>query len=155
MVLHKLDGFLWPFSVLYLNWLPLHVLCSLPWMGETVEIQTLRANTVAYCLLSTSHKYSSRRLSYLLLMMLLVFLCLGALYNVSGKRSVLYPWYYWSRNQSYLWCDTWKEEMSGHAWRTKSPSMAWDTTGKQDRWEQPGKTILLSQIIQARKSLQA
>lgn len=154
MVLHKLDGFLWPFSVLYLNWLPLHVLLSLPWTGKTAEIGTLTANTVAYCLLSISHCYASWILIYLLLEVLFVFLWLGALHNVSGKRSVLYP------------CNTVaeisvvpgvmqgkKQEMSGHAWRT-IPELhrGWHTTGKQDRWEQSAKAILLSQIIQARKS---
>ena len=100
--------------MLYLNWLPLHVLCSLPRTGKTAEIQTLTANTVAYCLLSTSHWYSSRSLSYLLLVVLFVFLCPGALRNISGKRSDPYPWYYCSRNQCYLWYDI-REEV-GNVW---------------------------------------
>lgn len=100
--------------MLYLNWLPLHVLRSLPRTGKTAEILTLTENTVAYCLLSTSRRYSSRSLSYLLLVVLFAFLCLGALHNVSGKRSVLYAWYYCSRNQCYLWCDI--REKVGNVW---------------------------------------
>lgn len=73
--------------------------------------------------------------SYLLLVEVFVFLCLGALHNVSGKRSDLYWWHYCSRNQCYLWCDI-REEV-GNVWTCLKdkprPLRGRDASGNQDR----------------------
>lgn len=73
--------------MLCLNWLPLHVLRSLPPVRKAAEMQNLKENTVACCLFPPVPGL----LCYLLLLVLLVFLRLGALHNASGKSNALCP----------------------------------------------------------------